>query len=192
MAPFYGKLEKKFQEHFKIAPTLQQLRQIAPPGQLTILQGIITGWGLLAQYSINTPIRVQYFLAQNAHESDSFKTTKEYASGAAYEGRLDLGNTQPGDGVRFKGRGLTQLTGRANYEAYSKASGIDYVSNPAKLEQMPDALAVSCWFWQTHGCNELSDQKMFLAVTKRINGGYNGLQDREAFLARIQQLNIGP
>jgi len=84
----------------------------------------------LEKYSIATPLRMAHFVAQSGHESDGFCTTEEYASGAAYEGRRDLGNTEPGDGQRFKGRGLIQLTGRANYVAASGRLQIPLVNNP--------------------------------------------------------------
>ena len=85
------------------------------------------------KYSINTPIRFAAFIAQLAHESGSFFYTEELASGAAYEGRKNLGNTVKGDGVTYKGRGFIQITGRANYTSLSKEFGVDFVKNPKLL-----------------------------------------------------------
>ena len=138
---------------------------------------------------IDTPLRCMHFLAQIGHESAGFRYTEEIASGEAYEGRADLGNTQPGDGVRFKGRGLIQLTGRANYAAYGKAIGVDLVDTDAyeTLATDPErAVDVACWFWSTHGLNALADADDIEAVTRRINGGLNGLDDRKAYLHRAR------
>lgn len=132
----------------------------------------------LAKFDINTPARVAAFLAQLAHESGSFKYVRELASGEAYEGRKDLGNTEPGDGVKFKGRGLIQITGRANYKAVGDALDYDFISKPEDLEK-PGAAAMSAgWFWKTHGLNELADGGWFEKITKRINGGLTHQADR--------------
>ncbi len=139
----------------------------------------------MADYSINTRLRMAHFLAQVGHESGELRYSEEIASGVAYEGRTDIGNTQPGDGPRFKGRGLIQLTGRANYTAYSEARGIDYTVNPELLSTDPAvAVDVSCWFWIRNGLNELADNDDVIAITRRINGGLNGLDDRKAKLVR--------
>ena len=130
---------------------------------------------------INTPLRQAHFLAQLGHESGSLRYTAELASGAAYEGRTDLGNTQPGDGPRFKGRGLIQITGRTNYTNYGNDRGQDYITglNPNLLATDPN-IAADCsgWFWATRHLNELADNDDLLTITKRINGGTNGLDDR--------------
>lgn len=139
------------------------------------------------KYGITTPLQLAHFIAQLGHESMSFLFTEEIASGAAYEGRKDLGNTKPGDGKRFKGRGLIQLTGRANYAAYSKFTGIDYLDKPERLST--DAVAavdVSCWFWKDRGIDRLAEMDDVKAVTKRINGGFNGLDDRIRNLVRAK------
>jgi putative chitinase len=130
---------------------------------------------------IDTPLRQAHFLAQLGHESGSLRYTAELASGAAYEGRADLGNTQPGDGPRFKGRGLIQITGRTNYTKYGNDRGQDYITgpNPDLLATDPN-IAADCsgWFWATRHLNGLADNDDLLTITKRINGGTNGLDDR--------------
>lgn len=132
----------------------------------------------MQRYEIATPRRQAAFLAQIAHESGSLRYVEEIATGEAYEGRKDLGNTQPGDGVRFKGRGLIQITGRANYEALSHALNFDFIKEPEKLE-LPGAAALSAgWFWHLKDLNRLVDIDAFEKITKRINGGLNGIEDR--------------
>ena len=136
----------------------------------------------MAKIGVTTPLRMAHFLAQIGHESMDLHYTEEIASGAAYEGRVDLGNTQPGDGVRFKGRGLMQLTGRKNYTAYGNARGRDFtISNNWTQIATDPALAVdvAAYFWDTHHLNDLADQDSVEQVTRVINGGHNGLPDRK-------------
>ena len=142
----------------------------------------------LARYQITTPLRIAHFLAQLAHESDGFCTTEEYASGAAYEGRRDLGNSQPGDGVRFKGRGLIQLTGRANYDKYGKRIGVDLIADPAHAADPAVSLVLACEYWtQTRGgLNRFADADDILTITRAINGGTNGIEDRRNYLAKAK------
>lgn len=143
----------------------------------------------MTKYGITTALQAAHFLAQLGHESMSFLYTEEIASGSAYEGRSDLGNTQSGDGRRFKGRGLIQLTGRANYAAYSKFTGIDYVAQPELLStDAVVAVDVSCWFWKDRGVDRLAEQDDVKAVTRRINGGFNGLDDRMQNLRRAKSV----
>lgn len=133
------------------------------------------------QYQINTPARIAQFLAQLAHESADFYYTEEIASGAAYEGRVDLGNTQLGDGVKYKGRGLIQITGRRNYQAVSLALGVDFVNNPTKLSERPWSAESAGWYWNSRNLNALADENTldgFKEITRKINGGYNGLDSR--------------
>lgn len=163
--------------------------KMEPRGKPWILDGLADAMPqMVTRFDINTPVRQQHFLAQLAHESDHFQTTREYASGKAYEGRKDLGNTQKGDGVRFRGRGLIQLTGRANYSSASKALDQPFVDDPDLVERFPAAAVVSGWFWATHGLNALADKDDVRAVTKRINGGYNGLASRTALLATAKTM----
>jgi putative chitinase len=139
----------------------------------------------LDKYSINTPMRICHFLAQIIHESGSFRYTTELDSGQAYEGRADLGNTQPGDGPLFKGRGFIQLTGRENYDEYGGSIGVDLISNP-ELVATDYPADVSGWFWNKKNLNALADQDGLTAITERINGGTNGLQDRLFFLGKAK------
>ena len=159
------------------------LRKVEPKGKDWIVLGLADQMEKLSsEFEINTPLRQQHFIAQCAHESDHFQTTQEYASGQAYEGRRDLGNTQKGDGRRYKGRGLIQLTGRANYTAASKALNEPYVDKPELVEVFPAAAIVSGWFWQTHGLNAVADKDDARQCCKIVNGGYNGLDSRLAAL----------
>lgn len=142
----------------------------------------------MQEFEVDNGLRESAFLAQVAHESGELRYTREIASGAAYEGRLDLGNTEPGDGIRFPGRGLFELTGRDNYLKCGNALGVDFISNPERLEQPEYAARSAGWFWQSRGLNELADKQMFLNITKRINGGTNGYQQRCEFYDRALQV----
>ena len=167
--------------------TLDQLKEIMPyAGKRadTFLEPLNAA---MDEFEINTPSRQAAFLAQIAHESGSLRYVKEIASGAAYEGRKDLGNTEEGDGMRFKGRGLIQITGRANYAQCGAALGLDLLAEPDLLEQTENACRSAAWFWQTRGLNELADDGEFKLITKRINGGYNGLEDRRAYYTRAKE-----
>ena len=136
------------------------------------------------RYDINTPERQSAFLAQAGHESGRLIYVREIWNPAQcpwqarYEGRADLGNVHPGDGARFKGRGLIQITGRANYRACGSALGEEIETRPELLEQPIYAAMSAAWFWDTHGCNTLADGCKFRSITKVINGGLNGLDDR--------------
>lgn len=132
----------------------------------------------MEEAQINTPQRQACFLAQLGHESFSLRYMEELASGAAYEGRHDLGNTQPGDGKRYKGRGPIQLTGRANYRACGAALSLDLEGHPEMAAQPDVGFRVAGWFWTTHGLNALADAGQFDAITRAINGGQNGAEDR--------------
>jgi putative chitinase len=155
-----------------------------PPKVDLYYEALVVG---LKKYDITSSRRMAHFIAQIGHETASFRYAEEIADGSAYEGRRDLGNTQPGDGKRFKGRGLIQLTGRANYTAYSEATGVDYVAKPQLVASDPlVAVDVACWFWNTRKISKLADKDDAKAVTKTINGGYNGLDDRLDYLGRAK------
>lgn len=137
-------------------------------------------------FNINTRLRAAHFVAQVAHESGGFRYREEIASGAAYEGRRDLGNVHAGDGHRFKGRSFIQITGRNNYHAVSRALGVDFVRHPQKLAERRWAARAAAWWWSSHGLNQLADRNNVLDVTRRINGGYNGLDSRKKYLRRAK------
>ena len=142
----------------------------------------------MAEFEITSYLRETAFLAQLAHESGELRYMEEIASGAAYEGRANLGNTQPGDGKRYKGRGPIQLTGRANYTKYGQLLGLDLVNNPTIAATKEVGFRIAGQFWKLNGLNELADQQQFKAITKRINGGYNGLDDRIKYYERAKKV----
>ncbi|UFA50955.1 glycoside hydrolase family 19 protein [Deinococcus radiophilus] len=140
---------------------------------------------------INTPARITAFLAQLAHESCGFRYAEELwgptSAQRRYEGRADLGNTQPGDGYRYRGRGWIQLTGRHNYRKFGQLLGLDLEGNP-DLAARPDVAArLAAAYWTSRGLNSLSDQGKFREITRRINGGYNGYADRLRYHTLIHE-----
>lgn len=149
----------------------------------------------LDEFGIDTPRRVAHFLAQVAHESGSLRYTREIASGAGYEGRTDLGNTQPGDGLRFAGRGLIQITGRDNYRACSRALFGDdrLLQRPEILEDILPACRSAGWYWIRKNLNPLADNSDIRRITRAINGGYNGYAERLACYAQAcKALGLDP
>jgi putative chitinase len=172
------------------------LKALAPieSGGRAVRQGaIISGMAAafsstLTRYAIDTPLRAAHFLAQIAHESDGFCTTEEYADGRAYEGRRDLGNVEPGDGPRYKGRGLIQLTGRMNYALTGKELGLDLVGDPLLVNDPITYLLVACNFWRRLSINKACDADDLYEVTRLVNGGLNGLDSRLAYLTRAKGL----
>ena len=150
----------------------------------------------MEQFEINTPCRQAAFLAQVGHESCSLLFVREIwnpvqvPAQARYEGRADLGNTEPGDGVRFLGRGPIQITGRANYQACGIALGLDLLSHPELLEIPEHGASSAAWFWQSRALNQLADQGRFHSITRAINGGTNGEKDRDRRFALARKALI--
>lgn len=156
----------------------------------------------MQKYEINNPLRIQHFLAQVGHESVGLRYMSEIASGAAYEGRTDLGNVYPGDGKKFKGHGPIQITGRKNHTDYFNFIGRpDLIEEPEILEtDLELCWGASAWFWKSRGLNEIADSddgtrsllrvqnKTLCTITKIVNGGYNGLKDRAIYLARAKEV----
>jgi len=170
--------------------TIAVIKRISARARDRIAEGIVEHQHVLAEFGINEGPRRQMFLAQLAHESDGFKTTREYASGRAYEGRGDLGNVEQGDGTRYRGRGLIQLTGRFNYTKFGNILKVDLVNNPDAAEEFPLALTIAALYWHTHNLNQVADRGDFRTVTRIINGGFNGLADRQHYLKITQGLGL--
>lgn len=176
----------------KIAPRLSSKHK-RKDQQTWILLNLAEHFDTLCeQFEVNTVRRKTYFLAQTCHEAAGFTTTQEFASGRAYEGRTDLGNVNPGDGVKFKGHGIMQITGRFNHAQFTIwakqkfADAPDFEENPELLMEFPWALIAAFWYWQSRDLNKWADAGDFRKVTKLINGGYNGLEDRRKYLARAE------
>jgi len=170
--------------------TVQQLLQILPNAgkQAGVFVPVLNT--AMQRYQIVGSKRLAAFIAQIGHESGQLLYVREIwgptPAQAKYEGRADLGNSVKGDGSRYRGRGLIQITGRANYAACGEALGLDLINQPELLEQPQYACLSAAWFWATKGLNTLADQDQFNSITRRINGGLNGLQDRLEIWARAR------
>ena len=169
--------------------TLDDLRAICVHTKAAHLEPFVEPLNAaMTEFEIDAnPARGTHFLAQVAHESGGFNYVRELASGDAYEGRDDLGNTEPGDGPRYRGRGLIQITGRANYQSCGDGLGVDLVGEPELLESPILATRSAGWFWNSRNLNELADKGDIRAITKRINGGLNAYQSRLSYLELAQQ-----
>lgn len=183
--------------------TLQQLKTIFPKTSDIIIERYrphLNNW--MTFYKIDTFARATAFLAQIGHESGGLIYTEEIASGRLYEDRKDLGNVNPGDGVKFKGRGLIQITGRANYNQLDTAFSLEgeLLDDPDLLKQPSYAVRSACWYWDNRKLNEVADKpdnwtKLYLNKTRtkfewitiRINGGLTGYQDRVAYWNRAKK-----
>ena len=178
--------------------TEKQLQQILPNAGRKAGVFVPALNAAMGKYGIVTRLRMAAFLAQTGHESGQLHYVRELGNDkylAKYDtGRLAhrLGNTPEadGDGQKYRGRGLMQVTGRANYEACSEALFGDarLLATPELLEHPVYAAMSAGWYWHKHGLNSLADRGEFLAITKRINGGTNGLEDREALYARALEV----
>ena len=168
--------------------TSQQLLQILPnAGQVAGVFVPVLNTAM-NRYQIVGQKRIAAFIAQVGHESGQLKYVKEIwgptKAQVRYEGRADLGNTVQGDGSKYRGRGLIQITGRANYKACGEALALDLINHPELLEKPQHACMSAAWFWASRGLNTLADAGKFDTITSRINGGQNGAADRQALYAR--------
>lgn len=137
---------------------------------------------------LETGLRLAHFMGQCAHESGGFVYMEEIASGAAYENRADLGNVNVGDGRRYKGRGPIQLTGRANYRSFGREVGIDFEAHPEIVAFPSVGLMAAVRYWDSRNLNAKADADDLIGITKAINGGTNGLDDRKARTAKAKGL----
>ena len=166
------------QQLLKILPSAGQSASVFVPALNTAMN----------HYQIIGTKRIAAFIAQIGHESGQLKYVKEIwgptLAQTRYEGRADLGNTQTNDGSKYRGRGLIQLTGRANYKACGEALGLDLINQPELLEKPQHACMSAAWFWATKGLSTLADEGKFETITRRINGGLYGLAERQMLYAR--------
>lgn len=172
-----------------------QLRQIMPNVATAKVAQLLPYLNkAMEEYGINSAARASAFLAQLAHESGEFRWMEEIWGPTTAQRRYEpltelarrLGNTQSGDGKRFKGRGPIQLTGRANYKRFGDLLGVDLVSQPERAAQPDVAFRIAALYWMSRGLNELADRQDFREITRRINGGFNGLADRIKYFDRAR------
>lgn len=165
--------------------TAQQLHEIYPMAKSRVEKYLDAINKTLSEFDIITSTQVAAFLAQIGHESLQLYYTEEIASGKAYEGRQDLGNTSPGDGVRFKGYGFIQVTGKTNHTKCANYFGIPLDELPKWLRTPEGACRSSGLYWKTHNINSVADD--ILKTTKKVNGGTNGLKER----TKLFQIALG-
>lgn len=177
--------------------TNEQLRQIMPnlsPAKRNLYLPFLNR--VMEEYEINTLLRSAHFLAQLAHESGELRYMEEIWGPTEAQRRYEppgnlaekLGNTERGDGKRFKGRGPIQITGRFNYGRYGKLLGVDLIANPALAATPQIAFSIAGLYWRNNGLNQLADQDDIETITKRINGGLNGLASRRAYYKRAKDV----
>ena len=172
-----------------MAVTEARLRLLAPTAKVWITSALATHFATVAaSYGIlKSPRRLCHFLAQAAHESDGFQTLEEYGGNAywrRYEGRADLGNTQPGDGILYHGRGIFQLTGRANYRSMGGRISMGLEDDPHHVAEPDISLRTACEYWATRRLEVPADVNDIVELTRRVNGGTNGLAERQTYFRR--------
>lgn len=179
--------------------TLEQFKRICPLTSTKRLEDLLDPLlDAMDEWDINTPLRASAFIAQLAHESGSFVYFEELASGKAYDGRVDLGNTNPNairiakkhkstPGQWWKGHGPMQITGFDNHRECGIDLDLDLLHKPHLLCEPENGFRAAGWFWDRKNLNKLADKEDFLQITKRINGATNGLEDRKAYYARARK-----
>ena len=178
--------------------TQKQLLDAVPGLYKARLDEFVASFNMFhAYFGLNTRDRIIHYLAQVFHESGSLRYVEELSSGAQYEGRKDLGNTQKGDGKRFKGRGFIQLTGRKNYQDFYNDGWCsdNVVAYPNLVSNFPLNQMVSMWFWDRNNLNDLADldngtngEDIVKKITRKVNGGYNGLDERVKFYQKFKKI----
>jgi len=168
------------------------LRRLAPRASARVVEAVAPHFDAAFESAeISTPLRRAHFFARAAVETAGFTTLEEFGSAAyfrRYDHRRDLGNLYPGDGARFHGRGIFQITGRANYRTYGRRIGEDLVARPELAARGPAAVQTAVLFWGDRGLNEAADRDDALAVCRAVNGGTNGLRDQKIYLARAKAI----
>ena len=169
--------------------TYEDLRRFCPRGKRDILKGLVRYSSLLVEYGLTiNELRLCHFLAQAAHETAGFRTLVEYGSAdyfrRRYGHRRDLGNRNRADGSRYRGRGIFQLTGRSNYRQYGKYIDIDLEQSPHLAAKIEVSLRIACEYWKRNNLNKYADRNDIRAITRRINGGLNGLGERRRYMKR--------
>ena len=181
------------------AEQLQKIMPAATPARIANFIGPLNA--TMEEFGITTPARQAAFLAQIGHESGSLRYVREIADGSAYDDRASLGNNRPEaialaqaagttTGRYYKGRGLIQITGYNNYRACSRdllRDADELCKHPEMLEMLPLSVRSAAWYWDSRDLNALADAGKFDLITKAINGGYNGMADRQAYHARAQK-----
>jgi putative chitinase len=168
--------------------TEAELRQMMPNAGDRLTPHLPYIADAMAEADINTPSRIAAFLAQVAHESGEYRYMEEIASGSAYEGRHDLGNIYAGDGKKYKGHGPIQITGRTNHQACGNALGLDLINQPTLITTPEHATRSATWFWNSRQLSLLADWQFFKEITRRINGGYTGLDQRVVYWKRNRKV----
>lgn len=174
--------------------TAELLKSIASPKGKSIIIADVAKYlsEHMEEYGVDSYLRVCHFLAQATHECDGFNTLREYwgptSAQRRYEGRKDLGNVVKGDGKRYMGRGIFQITGRYNYRLYGNKLGIDLENNPELAENPKTSVLIALEYWRTKGLSAIADKDDVVLITKRINGGTNGLFDRRQYLEKAKKL----
>lgn len=169
--------------------TEDRLRVLTPTARPWILSSLTTDFASVVQPFglFDNPRRLCHFLAQAAHESAGFRTLEEFGGAtywSRYEGRVDLGNTNSGDGVRYHGRGIFQLTGRANYKSMGGKIRLALEDEPHLAAEGSVSLRTACEYWKSRRIDVAADSNDIREVTRRINGGFNGLAERQTYYRR--------
>jgi putative chitinase len=177
-------------------PILRAICSSCPDDKIDLYLPFINA--AMTEFHIDNYARQTAFIAQIAHETGEFKWMREIWGPTAQQKKYEpfsgsklaeqLGNIEPGDGEKFKGRGAIQLTGRSNYAKFGKILGVDFIIHPQLAESHVFAFRIAGAFWETHGLNELADAGEFGAITRRINGGLNGQPQRLAYWEKAKEL----
>lgn len=171
------------------ATVMGAFKEVFPDAKESYIDGIQKAQAVFIKNGINTPLRYAHFFAQTGEESDHYKTYVEYGDEnyfSRYDNRIDLGNTEDGDGYKYRGRGAIMLTGKYNYKVYGKLVGEDLVSNPDHVSDPLIGIIMAVVYWTNNGLNELADEDDIEKITRKINGGLNGIDERQDLLDKFK------